>query len=79
MDSQTVEWIITGLMGIIMWFGRNQIESLKDSIKSLEEDNKKIHETYFRKEDFREFKAELWSRLDKMEQRFDKLMSAKEQ
>jgi O-methyltransferase involved in polyketide biosynthesis len=79
MDAQIIEWIITGLMGLVMWLGKTQMDSLKDSIKELQDDNTKIHETYFRKEDFKEFKAELWSRLDKMEQRFDRVMNIKDQ
>ena len=67
MESQIIAWIINGLMGVIMWLGKVQLDTLQKRIDHLEDGDDYIKEYYFKKEDFKEFKQELYMKLDKME------------
>jgi hypothetical protein len=60
------------LTGIVVWFMKTAYEDLKEKNKELENSITHVKDTYFKKEDFREFKDELWTRLDKMENSFDR-------
>lgn len=63
---------INGLMGIVMYFMKMAHDNTKDNIKRLESEIEKVRETSFRKEDFKEFKEDLWKRLDKFEESVEK-------
>ncbi len=66
-DNQIVEWVVGGLIALVAWLGKMQINSLQKRINDQESKIEHIKETYFKKEDFKEFKQELWTRMDKME------------
>lgn len=59
--------IINLLLGGVLWFMKQSYNDLKDTVKEHKQDLDKVKDTYFKREDFREFKEELWTRLDKME------------
>ncbi len=67
LDNQLVEWFVGGLVALVAWLGKTQINSLQKRIADQEAKIEQIKETYFKKEDFKEFKQELWTRMDKME------------
>ncbi len=67
LDNQIVEWVVGGLVALVAWLGKMQINSLQKRINDQESKIEHIKETYFKKEDFKEFKQELWTRMDKME------------
>jgi uncharacterized membrane-anchored protein YjiN (DUF445 family) len=67
LDNQIVEWVVGGLIALVAWLGKMQINSLQKRINDQESKIEHIKETYFKKEDFKEFKQELWTRMDKME------------
>lgn len=79
-NSQIIEWIIGGLTAVAALFGKMQLDTLRETIKEQREEIDHIKEAYFKREDFRDFKSELWSRLDKMEAsvetRLDKIARA---
>ena len=54
------------LMGMIMFFMKYASDDLRDKLKSHQEAIDKIKDEYIKKEDFREFKEELFVRLDTM-------------
>ena len=54
------------LLGGLLFFMRLAYSDLKDKVCELEGDNKAIKNDYFKKEDFREFKQELWHRFDEL-------------
>ena len=72
MEPDILSFIINGLLGLAMYFMKISNDARNDEVKTLKEDLKLVHDTYFKKEDFREFKEELWVRLDKMEVNFEK-------
>jgi hypothetical protein len=59
--------IINLLFGGVIWFMKQAYTDLKNQVKEHQHELDKVKETYFKKEDFREFKDELWVRLDKIE------------
>jgi hypothetical protein len=59
--------VINILLGGVIWFMKNSYNEIKDQVRKQQDDLERVKDTYFKKEDFREFKNELWVRLDKME------------
>lgn len=43
-------------------------DQTKEELKNIKSDLKEVRDTAYKKEDFKEFKEELWRRLDKLEQ-----------
>ena len=54
-----------------MLLGKQQMDAQTKRLDSLDSEIKHIKDEYNKKEDFREFKQELWARLDKMETSFE--------
>jgi hypothetical protein len=67
LDNQIIEWVIGGLVALVAWLGKLQMNSLQKRIEDQEAKIEHIKEHYFKKEDFKEFKLELWGRMDRME------------
>ena len=59
--------IINLLLGGVIWFMKQAYQEIKETQKEQRTELAIVKDTYFKKEDFREFKEELWTRLDKME------------
>ena len=55
-----------------MFFLKQNNDTLKERLKDVETRTSKIEENTVKKEDFREFKEELWVRLDRMENTFER-------
>lgn len=66
MYLEVVSIVINILMGIIMFFMKISYDAVKDQLKEHKQDIDKIKDTYIKKEDFREFKEELFVRLDEI-------------
>ena len=60
-------WISGSVGAVAMWLAKTWVDSIQRDIKALENDNKYIKDVYFKKEEFREFKQDLWLRLDRFE------------
>jgi len=69
--TEIIGWIVSALLGIVMMLVKMQNDSIQRRIEILEDQIVEVKEEYFRKEDFREFKQELWARLDRMETSFE--------
>ena len=67
LDNQIIEYFIGGLLALVAWLGKMQINSLQKRMADQDIKIEQIKDTYFKKEDFKEFKQELWTRMDKME------------
>lgn len=68
MDAEVVRWMLTALMGIVIWFGKRMIDSNERRIEFLETDNQNIKQNYIHKEDFKDFKVELRAMFDDIKQ-----------
>lgn len=66
MDLTVVLFIINGLMGVIMFFQNQAILNNKDKFRELQDQQDTLRDRMMPKEDFREFKKELWERLDQL-------------
>ncbi len=60
-------FVINLLLAGVLWFMKQEYQDLKNQLRDHQNDLKQVKEDYFKKEDFREFKKELWDRLDRME------------
>lgn len=67
MSSEIIGWIVAGIGGVAMWLAKTWVDSIQGRLKTLDDEIKYIKEVYFKKEEFREFKADLWLRLDRFE------------
>lgn len=66
-------FIINLLLGGVLWFMKQTYSDLKEKQKELSQEVEKLKEHAVRKDDFAEFKFELWKRLDKFEQHLDNI------
>lgn len=74
MDQSIVLFAFNALLGVLMFFLKQSYDSLKQANDGLrerlnrtEDELEKIRETTIRKEDFQDFRNQLWARLDRME------------
>lgn len=67
MDMAVVSWILNGILGVCMWLLKNTYDDLKEQIKENRTQIARVKDTSMQKEDFTEFKQELWNRLDRFE------------
>ena len=72
MESLIISLGINALLGIAMYFMKQSHDHTKEQLSEQREDIKHIKDNYFKREEFREFKDELWTRLDKMENTFER-------
>lgn len=61
-------FIVNCLLGVGGWSMKTMITDLKAEIVKNRVDIDNVKDKYFKKEDFTEFKKELWQRLDRFEQ-----------
>jgi uncharacterized membrane protein YraQ (UPF0718 family) len=72
MTEVLASFIFNVLLGIIMYFLKQNNDALRERIGKAEDEIIKIKDSTVKKEDFREFKEELWLRFDKMEMAFER-------
>lgn len=68
METWVVSLIANAVLGLIAYTMKSTIGDLKEQIVLNRADIDHVKEKYFKKEDFQEFKRELWQRLDRFEQ-----------
>ena len=66
--NQFIQWVLTALLTMLGFFLKGTIERQKQ----LEDRYNNLHDIYVKKDDFREFKEELWKRLDDMKEEIKK-------
>jgi len=72
MNELIISLIINGLLGIAMYFMKLSHDTTKEHLQEQRKDITHIKDNYFKREEFRDFKDELWTRLDKMENTFER-------
>lgn len=76
-EVQIIAWIINALLGLAMFFMKQTNDQTKENLRNLREDLNIVRDTTYKKEDFKEFKEELWRRLDKYEASVERRLSEK--
>lgn len=66
--NQFLHWVLAALLSVLGFFLKDTI----DRQKELEDSYNNLHDIYVKKDDFREFKEELWKRLDDMKEEIKK-------
>lgn len=64
MELTIVSWVVNGLLGLVMFYLRSNMENQREDMKFLKIQLDAVKESYLKKEDFKDFKEELWERLD---------------
>jgi hypothetical protein len=72
MNELILSFIINGLLGVSLYFMKQNNDANKKQLEEQRADINHIKENYFKREEFRDFKDELWVRLDKMEHTFER-------
>lgn len=72
-----VLFVINALFAIAGWSMKSMITDLKAEVVKNRSEIDIVKEKYYKKEDFQEFKKELWQRLDKFEQDVKEQLHAK--
>ena len=62
--------LLQALFGVVMYLLKTSNDTAKEEIKLLKAEVKEIRDKAFFKEDFLDFRNQLWGRLDKMEADF---------
>lgn len=75
MDSTTFSFLVNALLGVAMFFMKLANDNTKDTIKELKMEIKEVRDSALRREDFHDFRDQLWSRLDKMEVDFSRQLT----
>ena len=74
-EIYAVSFILNALLGVAMYFMKQANDSMQGRVAKVENDMEKIKDSTVKKEDFREFKEELWLRFDKMEVAFERKLA----
>jgi len=75
MDSTIANYLVNALLGVAMFFMKLAHDNTKETIKELKTEIKEVRNSALRREDFHDFRDQLWSRLDKMEVDFTRQLS----
>ena len=70
-ELEVVKWVIMGALGFVVWW-------LKSTITRLQDEVDKIKAEYLHKEDFREFKADLFNALNEIRRDVRRLLDFKD-
>lgn len=70
METWVISLVVNGLLGIAMYWMKMSHDQSKEEIKDIKQEQKILRDTTFKKEDFKDFKIELWDRLDRMDTDF---------
>lgn len=67
MEPITISYVLNGVLALLGYLMRTTLTDLKNDNTRLWKEVTHIKDTYFKKEDFSEFKQELWKRFDRLE------------
>ena len=66
METQYVNLAFNGLFGLLLYFMKSQHDDTKEKLKEQSAELTKLRDNTMKKDDFREFKEELYVRLDEL-------------
>lgn len=67
-----MEWLLNGLMTVVMFLGGVVVHGINNRVNSLEEDSKKLPEIYARRDDVTTMKSEIMSALQRIEDKVER-------
>jgi hypothetical protein len=66
-ETWILSLIANAVLGLIAWTMKTTLDDVKEQVRANRQDVDHVKDKYFKKEDFQEFKTELWNRLDRFE------------
>lgn len=70
MEFSFVSLLVNGLLAAVLFFMKQSNDMQQKDITTLKDQMDRVRDTYFKKEDFREFREELWVRLETLRMDF---------
>jgi hypothetical protein len=70
-DVEVIKWLVMGAFGFVVWW-------LKNSITKLQADVENIKAEYLHKDDFKEFKQDLFRSLEEIKRDIRRLLDFKD-
>jgi hypothetical protein len=58
-NAEIVRWIVTGLLGLVVYFGKQTLTDVKEKLNDLQQEQQNFRMNYIHKDSFKEFKDEL--------------------
>jgi hypothetical protein len=68
MELEIFKWIVMTLGGIVVWFMRKTISDTQEDIQKMKAEMDSMKQKYLHKDDFKEFKADLWNMFNEIKQ-----------
>lgn len=65
-EIELAKWIITGALGLVVWFMKRTIDLQDKRLEILEKRQESFKDDYLHKNDFKEFKLELRSMFEEI-------------
>jgi hypothetical protein len=67
METWMISLVANAVLALIAYAMKSTIDDLKEVARNNKQDIEHIKDKYIRKEDFQDFKKDLWDRLDRFE------------
>jgi len=65
-EIELAKWIVTGALGLVVWFMKRTIDTQDKRLEVLEKRQESFKDDYLHKNDFKEFKIELRSMFEEI-------------
>lgn len=72
-----LSFIVNGLLGMAMYFMKEANKTVKEDIVELRTKIDMVKDSYIKKEDFQEFKREIFAYMEKIERRLEEALKDK--
>jgi hypothetical protein len=66
MEVELLRWLVFGVMGMAIWFLKRTLDEYDTSLRQLQKETAEIKREYLHRDDFREFKTELWNMFNEI-------------
>lgn len=71
MDQNIINWVLAAVSSVLGWFARELWTAVQELKKDLALLREELPKTYVQKDDFKDFKRELLSVLERIEHKLD--------
>ena len=68
MEAELLKWVVFGIMGVSIWFMKRTIDGYDTRLKEQQKEIAEIRRDYLHRDDFKEFKMELWNMFNEIKQ-----------
>lgn len=77
MEVEILRWLVFGIMGLAIWFMKRTIDSYDNRLQEQQKELAEIRRDYLHRDDFKEFKSELWTMFNEIKQDIKEIKNEK--